>query len=175
VQSVFLDLDTVLLATHPGKYGPELGLQADLPLALERIREITSNVFVVANPPPKDGGHVMETDHRLEVLRSGLQGSDDGLSVVSCPHGENGGCQCAKPGNGLINDTLQQHGLEGHGGWYVGGDQEGVVCGRTAGLQTIRIGPPGEDHLSAVHKADYEARDLMDAANRILLESLATG
>ncbi len=32
--------------------------------------------------------------------------------------------------------------------------------------------PCSEDHLNAVHRADYEARDLMDAANRIMLEAL---
>jgi hypothetical protein len=56
----------------------------------------------------------------------------------------------------------------------VGADQEGVVAGRGAGLKTIRIGPVGEDHLSAVHRADYEARDLLDAANHILFEALTT-
>jgi hypothetical protein len=30
----------------------------------------------------------------------------------------------------------------------------------------------GLDHLSSVHRPDYEARDLLDAANHILLEEL---
>jgi D-glycero-D-manno-heptose 1,7-bisphosphate phosphatase len=171
--AVFLDLDTVLLSSHPGKYGPELAVQADLADALDRLAEADARVIVVANPPPEDGGHVMDTDHRLEVLRSSLGGSMDDLVVVSCPHGEDGACDCAKPGNGLIQSGLKEQGLERHAGWYVGGDQEGVVAGRTAGLHTIRIGPAGEDHLSAVHRADYVARDLLDAANRILLEALA--
>jgi hypothetical protein len=56
--------------------------------------------------------------------------------------------------------------------WYVGGDQEGMVAGRGAGLHTIRIGPHNGDHLSAVHRPDYEARDLLDAANHIMIEAL---
>ena len=41
------------------------------------------------------------------------------------------------------------------------------------GLRTVRIGPLGEDHLSSVHRPDYEARDLLDAANTIMLDALA--
>ena len=180
--AVFIDLDTVLLDTHQGKYGPELTVQADLPVSLERLAEAAGRVVVVANPPPNDGGHVMDTDHRLEVLRSGLGDATDDLVIVRCSHGEDDHCDCAKPGNGLIEAAVAEHRLNRHGSWYVGGDQEGVVAGRSAGLHTIRIGPGGvgpggagpggEDHLNAVHRADFLARDLMDAANRILMESL---
>ena len=47
------------------------------------------------------------------------------------------------------------------------------IIGRGAGLRTVRIGPLGVDHLSSVHRPDYEARDLLDAANHILVEELA--
>ena len=171
--TVVLDLDTVLLDRHPGKYGPELAVQADIPVALKRLSEVADKVIVVVNPKPAAGGHFMDTDHRLEVLHGGLNGAMDGVLIVRCPHGETGVCGCAKPGNGLIVSTLIENGLDGDSGWYVGADQEGVVAGRTSGLRTIRIGPHGMGHLSDVHRPDYEARDLMDAANRILLETLA--
>ena len=45
--------------------------------------------------------------------------------------------------------------------------------GRAAGYRTIRIGPAGEDYLSTVHRPDHEARDILDAANWILLEALS--
>jgi histidinol phosphatase-like enzyme len=95
------------------------------------------------------------------------------LTVVTCPHGEDGTCDCAKPGIGMVLRTMEELRLSHRGGWYIAGDQEGVVSGRTSGLRTIRIGPVGEDHLSAVHRPDYEARDLLDAANHIMFESPA--
>ncbi len=171
--AIFLDLDTVLLDTHQGRYGPELTVQADLAPALARLAEVATKVFVVANPPPAGSGHVMDTNHRLDVLRSGLGHSVDQFDVIACSHGENGACDCAKPGNGLSRSALTENGLDRHRGWYLGGDQEGMVSGRTAGLQTIRIGPQGSDHLSDVHRPDHAARDLMDAANRIMMETLA--
>lgn len=171
--AVFLDLDTVLLASHPGKYGPELGLQADLPEAIERLAEVAGSIVVLVEPTTREQTHAKETRRRVEVLRAGLGPQADRLTIATCSHDESDGCECAKPGHGLIEQTLRENGLSHRGGWYVGGDQEGMVAGRGAGLKTIRIGPAGEDHLSAVHRADYEARDLLDAANRILFEVLA--
>lgn len=170
--AVFLDLDTVLLAMHRGRRGLELGLQADLPESVERLEQIAERVIVLVDPPPLEGGNGRETSRRLAVLHEGLGPIADRLIVITCPHGEHGTCSCAKPGSGLIEIAISEHGLDRHRGWHIGADQEGVQAGRTAGLKTIRIGPVGEDHLSAVHRADFEARDLLDAANRIMLEAL---
>jgi D-glycero-D-manno-heptose 1,7-bisphosphate phosphatase len=172
VGAIFLDLDTVLIQMHRGKRGLELGLQADLPEALERLAQISDQLFVVVDPPPTEGAAGRETARRLEVLREGLGAHVDRLTIVSCPHGEKHACDCAKPDTGLIELAMAEHGARRRGGWHIGGDQEGVQAGRAAGLKTIRIGPVGEDHLSAVHRADHEARDLLDAANRIMLEAL---
>lgn len=170
---VFLDLDSCILATHPGRRGVELGLQADVAESLERLDQITEHVVVLVNPTPLDAGHGLETERRLEVLRSGLGDRVDELKVVTCPHGEHGTCECAKPEAGLIEIAVHDLKLSRRSGWHIGADQEGVQAARSAGLKTIRIGPHGEDHLSNVHRADYEARDLLDAANRIMLESLS--
>ncbi len=70
--TVFIDLDTVLLATHPGKYGPELAVQSDLPEALDRLSEVADRIVVLVDPPRPDAGRVMDTAHRVEVLRAGL-------------------------------------------------------------------------------------------------------
>ena len=171
--TVYLDLDTVLLAIRQGRRGIELGLQADLSEALGRLSEVAHPIVVLVDPPPTESHHGLETNRRLDVLRDGLGQTVDELIVVACPHGEDGACSCAKPRSGLIDVAVEQHDLPQRAGWYIGADQEGVVVGRTAGLRTIRIGPPAEDHLSAVHRPDYEARDLMDAANHILMEEFA--
>ncbi len=171
--TVYLDLDTVLLGIHQGRRGVELGLQADLNEALGRLAEVAHPIVVLVDPPPAEIRHGLETTKRMDVLRDGLGQTFDALIVVACPHGEQRACTCAKPDSGLIDVAVEQHDLPRRVGWYVGADQEGVVTGRTAGLRTIRIGPVGEDHLSAVHRPDYEARDLMDAANHILIEEFA--
>lgn len=173
VGAIFVDLDTVLIQMHRGQRGLELGLNADLPEAFERLAQITDQLFVLVDPPPTEDSAGRETERRLEVLRAGMGTHLDRLTIVGCPHGEDRSCDCAKPGIGLIELAVAEHGARRRGGWHIGGDQEGVQVGRTAGLRTIRIGPAGDDHLSTVHRADHEARDLLDAANRIMLEALA--
>jgi hypothetical protein len=170
--TVFLDADTVLLATHQGRYGPELGLQADLSDAIGRLFEIADRVVAVVDPPSADGAHSLDTQHRLDALRAGIGPGGEKLVVATCDHDSTESCDCAKPGHGLIEAHLDSR-HKAENGWYVGGDQEGMVAGRSAGLRTIRIGPHSEDHLSIVHRPDYEARDLMDAANHIMVEALS--
>jgi histidinol phosphatase-like enzyme len=173
--AVFVDLDTVLLAMHRGRRGLELGLQADLPEAIERLREVTDHVVVLVDPTPPEGGAGRETVRRLAVLREGLGRQLAALTIMTCPHGEQGECGCAKPGSELIELALSEHDLRSRGSWYVGGDQEGMQSARHAGLHTIRVGPLGGDHLDWVHRPDHEARDFLDAANRIMLQTLSQG
>jgi hypothetical protein len=171
--AVLIDLDSVLLSVHQGRRGVELGVQSDLAESLERLAGVASRIAVLVEPPPDEPRHGLETEKRLHVVRDGLGASADELLVVTCPHGEDGSCDCSPPNVGLIEIALKKHDLQRRGAWYIGGDQEGIVAARAAGLHTIRIGPATEDHLSAVHRPDYEARDLLDAANHIMLEALA--
>ncbi|CAN5618294.1 hypothetical protein BH23CHL7_BH23CHL7_08190 [soil metagenome] len=171
---MFIDLDTVILAMHQGRRGLEIGLQADLAEAIDRLREISERVIVLVDPPPSEGAAGRETAHRLAVARGGLDDLAGELTFVTCPHGERRTCECAKPDSGLIEVALADHRLRRRGSWYIGGDQEGMQAARGAGLHTVRIGPPSEDHLDVVHRPDHEARDLLDAANRIMLEALTT-
>ena len=134
-----------------------------------RSRTASSSSSIRASP---ESGHNFDTAHRVAALQADLKTCDwDGLVLATCVHGEDGSCDCAKPGHGLITAQLDS-GRRAEDGWYIGGDQEGMVAGRSAGLHTIRIGPHGSDHLSVVHRPDFEARDLMDAANHIMVEVL---
>ena len=167
---VFIDADTVLLTTHMGKYGPELAMQSDIDESLERLAESADVVVVLVNPTDSDSPRAIDTENRLRALHDGLGVRMERLVVATCPHGEDGSCTCAKPGTGLIDHVLAEHSLSPERGWYICGDQPGVVSGRTAGLKTVRLGPAGEDRLSSIHRPDYEARDLLDASNHIMFE-----
>jgi hypothetical protein len=172
---VLIDLDTVMLGMHQGRRGVELNLAADMPASLERLREVAKRIVVIVEPPPYDSmeAHGRETPARLQTFHDGLGGIADELDVVVCPHGELHNCHCAKPDSGLIEEAVSQTGLRPRHSWYIGGDQEGIHAARAMGMRTVRIGPLGEDHLSSVHRPDYEARDLLDAANTIMLDALA--
>jgi D-glycero-D-manno-heptose 1,7-bisphosphate phosphatase len=172
--AILIDLDTVLLGMHRGRRGMELNLVVDLPTSLGRLQSIAERLVVLVDPAPRDMMEALgrETPTRLQVVHQGLGDLADELDIILCPHGEAGTCDCAKPGSGLVEHAVAAVGLRPRVSWYIGGDSEGVQAGRVAGLRTIRIGPLGDDHLSAVHRPDYEARDLLDAANRIMLDAL---
>lgn len=172
--AVLIDLDTVLLGMHQGRRGIELNLMADLPASIDRLHAVARRIVVLVNPPPMDTmeAHGRETSARLQVLHEGLGKLADELDIILCPHGEMGDCDCSKPGSGLVEHAVAETGIRPRHSWYIGGDQEGIHAGRSAGLRTVRIGPLGEDHLSNVHRPDYEARDLLDAANRIMFDAL---
>jgi len=171
---VLIDLDTVMLGMHQGRRGVELNLAADLPASLERLREVAERIVVIVEPPPHDSmeAHGRETAARLQTFHKGLGGLAEELDVVVCPHGESHKCHCAKPDSGLIEEAVSQTGVRPRHSWYIRGDQEGIYAARAIGMRTVRIGPLGEDHLSSVHRPDYEARDLLDAANTIMLDAL---
>ena len=172
---VLLDLDTVMLGMRQGRRGVELNVAADMAASLERLHEVARRIVVVVEPPPRDAmeAHGRETPTRLQTLHNGLGALADNLYIVLCPHGEAHNCDCATPGTGLIEEAVRQTRIAPRNSWYIGGDQEGIQAARTVGLRTVRIGPLGEDHLSSVHRPDYEARDLLDAANTIMIDALA--
>jgi len=167
---VCIDLDTVLLARHQERRGVAVGIQADVSEGLGRLAQFADRIVVLAYPVQSSGRN-SEPDG-VDVLKDGLDGSFDDLFVVACPHADSE-CDCAKPGTGLIELARQELNLARTGGWFIGADQEGVQSGRGAGLRTIRIGPEAHDHMSVVHRPDYEARDLLDAANHIMVEELS--
>jgi hypothetical protein len=165
-------MDAVLLDAHQGRRGIEVNVQADIDDGLSRIAQIADHIVVLAFPQQSEDLHGPSTEDRIHVLRDGLNGTGDSVEIVFCPHTDTDSpCDCAKPGNGLIRIAKSRRPLA-HGGWFIGADQQGVQSGRSAGLHTVRVGPAGADHMSTVHKPDYEARDLLDAANHILIQEL---
>jgi histidinol phosphatase-like enzyme len=170
--AVFVDMDAVLLDAHQGRRGMEINVQGDIAEGLKRLAQVSDRIVVLAFPKQSESRRDPSTESRIDVLRDGLDGAADGVEIVTCPHA-GGECECAKPGVGLIKVAQAKVSGDDHKGWFIGADQQGVQSGRQAGLRTVRVGPAGADHMSSVHKPDYEARDLLDAANHILIEELA--
>ncbi len=168
--SVFLDVDGVILESRPVPRGTRLLLRPGAVDGLRRLTQIAGRVILLVDPTGRVSGSLRDDTARVETIGAHLDTLD--LDVIACPH-RTPECGCRKPSPGLIELARAQLGIPSRAGWHIGGDQAGVQAGRSAGLRTIRVGPPAEDHLSSVHRADYEARDLLDAANWVLVESLS--
>ncbi|CAN5605104.1 hypothetical protein BH20CHL6_BH20CHL6_12990 [soil metagenome] len=177
MSGILIDLEGVLLESRFGERRDELQLRPGVVEGLSRLRQVTEQLVVLVEPLAREQDRRRAREDRVEFLRAALGREADDLLIAACPHppGSDAEHLCRKPDIGLIQAALEQHGVDVHDSWYIGGDQEGVQSGRQAGLHTIRIGPPMEDHRTAVHRPDYEARDLLDAANWILVASVSVG
>ena len=64
---------------------------------------------------------------------------------------------------------------QGEQGFLIVDSDADIVGWRPLGLQIIRIGPPPNSPLAALHRPDHDARDLRDAANWIMFEDAFEG
>ena len=90
--------------------------------------------------------------------------------MLSCRHRRGEVCDDRKPALGLLRRAADELGLELEGAWVIGDDAT-VAAGRDAGLRTVKVGPSTMGPTGPTPTADYEARDLLDAANWILLQA----
>lgn len=91
-----------------------------------------------------------------------------------CPHDPAGTvldyafeCACRKPSPGLIEAAARDHDLDLARSWVVGSDARDIEAGLRAGCGTVWVGEANGDALER-SLADLTARDLLDAASRIM-------
>jgi len=165
---VFLDLDAALVELRPtGLPHPDLVLRSNAEEGLRRMRE-AGHVVVLVDPAARDHLLPHQSDVRAAFARRKLRGPLTKVTLVACRHRRGEPCACRKPGLGLIERAREELGLDLTGGWIVGGDED-IGAGREAGLRTVRVGPTTVGPSGPTLTADYDARDLLDAANWILL------
>lgn len=165
---VLVDLDSALVELRPsGRPRPDLVLRPHAREGLIRLRE-GAQVVVLVDPAAREQLLPHQPDVREAFARRGVKGALARVPTISCPHIRGEACACRKPGLGLIERVRTELGLDLAGAWILGGDPD-IHAGRTLGISTVRIGPPPAGPSGPAPTADYEARDLLDAANWVLL------
>ena len=134
---------------------------------LRRLRG-AGQVVVLVDPAARDQLLPHQADVRAAFARRNLRGGLTKVAMLSCRHRGGDMCDCRKPEMGLIERVRDELGLDLEGGWLIGGDPD-VTAGRDAGLRTVRVGPATVGRAGPTLTAEYDARDLLDAANWILL------
>lgn len=166
--AVFVDLDAALVELRPsGRPRPDLIVRSNAEEGLRRLRG--GRVVVLVDPAARDQLLPHQSDIRAPFARRNLHGALTGIPMLSCRHRRGEMCSCRKPALGLIDRARTELGLDLAGGWIVGDDPE-ILAGREAGLRTVRVGPSAVGRSGPTPTADYDARDLLDAANWILLQ-----
>jgi len=90
-------------------------------------------------------------------------------AIYFCPHGPDDGCDCRKPGVGMIKQAASEHSIDLANSWIIGDKKSDVETGFNAGIATaLVLTGYGESELSALDRLpELVASDLLEAARQI--------
>ena len=145
--AIFLDKDGTLLEDVPYNVDPaRIALAPGAGEGLRMLGATGSPLIVVSNQPGVALGLFPEPALEGVAKRLGelfaLHGATLG-GFYFCPHAPAADgsthCACRKPGDGLLRQAAEAHGLALAGSWMIGDILNDVEAGRRAGCQTILI------------------------------------
>ena len=169
-RAVFLDKDGTLVDDVPYNVDPErIALSPRANEGLAALAASGYRLIVVSNQPGVALGLFKEAqlggvERRLREMVPDLD------AFYYCPHGPDDGCECRKPGCGLLQRAARRHGVRLDRSWMVGDILDDVEAGRRAGCRTVLIdnGNETEWRMSPERQPDRIAPDLYHAATLIL-------
>lgn len=138
--------------------------------ALTRLREQGWLNIIITNQSGIGRGYfTMEDYNRVnaELLRQLDQTID---ASYSCPDHPDQPSTRRKPGTGMIEEAVAEHGIDTSRSWMVGDKDIDIIAGKSAGCRTILVLTGyGKKHRQA--EADFIAQDVGEAAEIILKNS----
>ena len=139
---------------------------------MRRLKEAGFRIFIITNQSGIGRGYFSETDYHAvaeEVERQLGIGLIDG--TYFCPDVPDNGSLRRKPAPGMIFEAQRDHALDLTRSFIIGDKAIDVECGRNAGVRTIFV-HTGKAKQPGTIGADWEARDLSEAAEIILRHGL---
>lgn len=142
-------------------------------VAVEQLKSAGYLVIVVTNQSGIGRGIYDEAAmHSIhERMQSVLGGAID--AFYFCPHLPNDGCECRKPGLGMINAACDEFAIDLSSSWIVGDKKIDVETGVNAGIKNAMVLTGyGSDHRAVLeHSPDIVADDLLAVVSQILAKS----
>lgn len=155
-----------------------------LPNVIDAIKKINSSEFlgiVITNQPVIARGEAtkfeVENMHKKIETLLGNAGAyiDD---IMYCPHHPDSGfegeikdlkieCNCRKPKTGMIDYFVNKYNLDINSCYIIGDTNCDILTGKNAKIKTIKLPFEGKDKNIPI-KADFYAKDLLDAVNIII-------
>jgi D-glycero-D-manno-heptose 1,7-bisphosphate phosphatase len=171
VQSaVFLDRDGVLnraIVRDGRPYPPatldEFAILRGVPEACVTLRRAGFLLLVVTNQP--DIARGLQDRARVDEFHEVLLRSIPIDAVYVCPHDDADGCDCRKPGPGMLLEAAREFGLNLGSCVMVGDRWRDVEAGRRAGCRTVFV-DRGYSEPAPAHP-DAIVSDLVEAAEWI--------
>lgn len=170
--AVFLDRDGVLNRTtvrggtpYPPMRVEEVEVLPGVADAVKRLCDIGLPLIVVTNQPDvARGAQSRQVVEQINVLLK--RELPELTAFYVCYHDTPDGCDCRKPGAGLLKRAAAEHGIDLSRSFMVGDRWSDVVAGAAAGCKTFLFDVP----YSQCHRCtpDHVVADLAEAAERIL-------
>lgn len=181
---VFLDRDGVINEfPGNGNYVTKLKEFHFIPRSLDAIRLLTAegySIFVISNQAGVGKGiySQQKLNHITRNMLVEIKKTGGKIKkVFYCTHRSNEGCDCRKPGIGLVRRALESMNKSIHlakKAFFVGDTEVDILAGHNAGCKTIFVLSGREDyrHMRGwMLKPDYVAKDLWEAAQIIQHEN----
>ena len=138
--------------------------------ALRMLKENGFWIVVVTNQSGIGRGIYAESDmHAIhEAMQVELDGAID--AFYFCPHLPNEGCECRKPGLGMINFAQRDMPIDLERSWMIGDKRIDVETGQAAGIgSALVLTGYGLKHRNELRQApDVVSENLLQAVERIV-------
>ena len=177
-RAVFIDKDGTLVQNVP--YNADPALVRFTPQAFAGLRLLAARgyeLYIVTNQPGVALGYFDEA--ALDALWQALsrEAREHGVTLhgfYACAHAPDAGCDCRKPGDGLLRRAAREHAIDLDSSWMVGDILDDIEAGQRAGCRTVLLDVGHETvwQLSDLRHPHHRAAHLLEAA-RIIAEETA--
>jgi D-glycero-D-manno-heptose 1,7-bisphosphate phosphatase len=137
--------------------------------AVRRLKARGSLIIVVTNQSGIGREIYSEDDmHSIhDAIQLSLDGAIDGFYF--CPHLPDAGCDCRKPGLGMLKQAAKDFNIDLENSWIVGDKALDVHTGVNAGISAAMVMTGyGREHRGEIeNSADVVGENLLDVARQI--------
>ncbi len=88
-------------------------------------------------------------------------------AIYHCPHGPDDGCDCRKPGIGMLLSAATEQNLNLSKSWFIGDSETDIEAGRFANVKTVYIGDE-KTYPRGAYRPNFFASTMKAAASCIL-------
>eukprot|EP00439_Symbiodinium_sp_Y106_P088921 s1_g1457.t1 len=168
-----------LMVSHPALLTGEMKWETGVGESLRSLSAAGYELFVTTNQPDHAKGKttleniLAVRDAFEEKLRQLGVTLTDSYYCLCHPDGTTPGygapCACYKPSSHMVEKLAAAHNIDIGTSWMVGDRDGDMICGKGAGLRTIRL-PDANPEAAAGEgeKGDYQATDIVEATAIIL-------
>jgi len=138
--------------------------------ALRMLKERGFYIVVLTNQSGIGRGIYSESDmHAIhDAMQAELNGGID--AFYFCPHLPDAGCECRKPGLGMIRNAQHDFAIDLQASWMIGDKRLDVETGKNAGVgSALVLTGYGQTHQHELtERPDLIAEDLLEAVKGIV-------